>query len=111
MWGLSLLRTMQADYLGFVSRLQFQHTDIAQVRVLNEHITHVFHPDWVRQVLVDQADALIRWERATEVFSVSMGQSVLVTEGATWQRQTGGRLCRLDGVGCPRRAARTDAAR
>jgi cytochrome P450 len=87
LWGLSLLRTMRADYLGFVTRLQNQHKDIAQVRVLNERITHIFHPDWVREALVDQSDALIRWERATEVFSVSMGQSVLVTEGATWQRQ------------------------
>ena len=87
LWGLSLLRTMRADYLGYVTRLQNQHPDIAQVQILNEHIVHVFHPDWVRQVLVDQADALIRWERATEVFSISMGQSVLVTEGATWQRQ------------------------
>lgn len=87
MWGLNLLRTMRADYLGYVTRLQNQHKDIAQVRVLNERITHIFHPEWVRQVLVDQADALIRWERATDVFSISMGQSVLVTEGATWQRQ------------------------
>lgn len=87
LWGLNILRTMRADYLGYVTRLQNQHKDIAQVRVLNERITHIFHPDWVRQVLVDQADALIRWERATDVFSISMGQSVLVTEGATWQRQ------------------------
>lgn len=87
LWGLSLLRTMRADYLGYVTRLQNQHPDIAQVQILNEHITHVFHPDWVRQVLVNQADALIRWERATDVFSVSMGQSVLVTEGVQWQRQ------------------------
>lgn len=87
LWGLNLLRTMKADYLGFVADLQRQHTDAAHVQVLNEHITHVFHPEWVRQVLVDQADALIRWERATDVFSVSMGQSVLVTEGAQWQRQ------------------------
>jgi cytochrome P450 len=87
LWGLSILRTMRADYLGYVTRLQNQHKDIAQVRVLNERITHIFHPDWVRQVLVEQADALIRWERATDVFSISMGQSVLVTEGAQWQRQ------------------------
>lgn len=87
LWGLNLLRTMKADYLGFVADLQRQHPDAAHVQVLNEHITHVFHPEWVRQVLVDQADALIRWERATDVFSVSMGQSVLVTEGAQWQRQ------------------------
>ncbi len=78
---------MRANYLGFVGRLQSQHPDIAHVQVLNEHIVHVFHPEWVREVLVDQSDALIRWERATEIFSVVMGQSVLVTEGTSWQRQ------------------------
>jgi hypothetical protein len=79
LWGLNHLRTMRADYLGFVGRLQSQHPDIAHVQVLNEHIVHVFHPDWVRELLVDQSDALIRWERATEIFSVTMGKSVLVT--------------------------------
>jgi len=87
LWGLHHLSVMRADYLGFTTRLQQQHPDIAHVHVFNEHITHVFKPDWVREVLVDQADALIRWERATHVFSIAMGQSVLVTEGAQWQRQ------------------------
>jgi cytochrome P450 len=87
LWGLRHLQAMKNDYLGFVAKLQQQHPDIARVQVFNEHITHIFHPDWVRQVLVDQADLLIRWERATEVFSVAMGQSVLVTEGTQWQRQ------------------------
>ena len=86
-WGLNHLQAMKPDYLGFVQGLQRAHPDIAHVRVFTEHITHVFHPDWVRAILVDQAAQLIRWERATEVFSISMGQSVLVTEGAKWQRQ------------------------
>jgi len=81
------LLSMRKDYLGFVKTLHQQHPDIAHVQVFNNQITHVFHPDWVREVLVDQSDALIRWERATDVFSLSMGQSVLVTEGAKWQRQ------------------------
>lgn len=87
LWGLNHLQAMQKDYLAFVAGLQRQHPDVAHVQVFNEHISHVFHPDWVRQVLVEQSDALIRWERATDVFSMSMGQSVLVTEGAQWQRQ------------------------
>ncbi len=78
---------MRSDYLGFIQSLHAHHSDIAHVQVLNERVTHVFHPDWVRQILVDQSQALIRWERATEVFSMSMGQSVLVTEGDQWQRQ------------------------
>jgi cytochrome P450 len=86
-WGLNHLAAMRSDYLGYVEELQRQHSDIAHLQVLNEHIFHVFNPDWVREILVTQSAALIRWERATEVFSHSMGQSVLVTEGAQWERQ------------------------
>ena len=85
--GLHLLRSARHDYLGFVEQLQQQYPDVAQMQILGERIHHVFHPDLVREVLVEQADALIRWERATDVFSMSMGQSVLVSEGAQWLRQ------------------------
>ena len=87
LWGLNHLQNMQTDYLGFVAGLQQAHPDIAHIRVISERVTHVFNPDWVREILVDQAEHLIRWERATEVFSISMGQSVLITEGEKWQRQ------------------------
>eukprot|EP01038_Epipyxis_sp_PR26KG_P001187 gene1186-1652_t len=45
------------------------------------------HPDLVREALVTHADQLIRWERGIAVFEEVFGQSVLVTEGDTWQRQ------------------------
>lgn len=86
-WGLNHLAAMRPDYLGYVEGLQRQHAEIAHLQVLNEHIIHVFNPDWVREILINQSAAMIRWERATEVFSHSMGQSVLVTEGAQWERQ------------------------
>lgn len=78
---------MRRDYLGFIGAVQQQYPDFASWRVGGEQVAHVFHPDWVRQVLVDQADGWIRWERATDTFSQTLGQSVLVTEGAVWQRQ------------------------
>nr|WP_315464421.1 cytochrome P450 [uncultured Rhodoferax sp.] len=85
--GLTCLRPMRQDYLGFIGAVQSQHPDIAAWRVGWERMVHVFHPDWMRQVLVDQSDGWIRWERATDNFAQSMGQNVLVTEGAVWQRQ------------------------
>jgi cytochrome P450 len=86
-WGLSHLRAMKHDYLGFITSLQRQHGDRVRLRVLHERSVDVFHPDAVRALLVDHADALIRWERGPEVFAEGLGQSVLVTEGAQWQRQ------------------------
>lgn len=86
-WGLPRLRAMARDYLGACTSLQRDHGDLTFMRLGPEAAYDVFHPDWVRQALVEQADHLIRWERGIEVFAQSFGRSVLVTEGATWQRQ------------------------
>jgi cytochrome P450 len=86
-WGWPLLRAMRADYLGFTSSLHRDHGDITFMRLFNERAYDLFTPELVREALVDHADSVIRWERGIEVFAQVFGQSVLVTEGATWQRQ------------------------
>lgn len=85
--GLPLLRAMRQDYLGFVTQLQRQHGDITQMHIARERAIDLFSPDLVRELLVDHAAHLVRWERGIEVFAQVFGQSVLTTEGATWQRQ------------------------
>lgn len=86
-WGLPLLRAMRTDYLGFTANLQRQHGDISFMRLGAERAYDLFTPDLVRAALVDQAEHLVRWQRGIEVFEQVFGQSVLVTEGDTWQRQ------------------------
>jgi cytochrome P450 len=86
-WGLPTLRAMGADYLGFAARLQRDHGDLTVMKIVGERVYDVFTPELVREVVVDHADDLVRWERGIEVFAELFGQSVLVTEGATWQRQ------------------------
>lgn len=86
-WGLPLLREMRADYLGFVTRLQREHGDLTRMRLGNEDAWDLMSPDLVREALVTHANHLIRWERGIAVFEQVFGQSVLVTEGDTWQRQ------------------------
>jgi cytochrome P450 len=85
-WGLPVLRAMRRDYLAVIAA-QRPLGDLVAQRILGERGVDVFDPELVRAVMVDHADALIRWERGPEVFAELMGQSVLVTEGATWQRQ------------------------
>lgn len=85
-WGLPDLVAMRRDYLGFIGAQQ-RLGDLAAQRIVRERVVDVFDPELVRAVLVDHADAVIRWARGPEVFADLMGQSVLVTEGATWQRQ------------------------
>lgn len=86
-WGLHLLRRMARDYLGFVLDLQRSYGDLTFMQIGPERTYDVLDPELVRAALVDQAEHLIRWERAIGIFEQAFGQSVLVTEGATWQRQ------------------------
>ncbi len=77
---------MARDFLGFIGTRR-RYGDLSKHRVLHERAIDIFDPELARQLLIDHHDAMIRYERGTEVFSQSSGQSVLVTEGATWQRQ------------------------
>ncbi len=86
-WGLPLLREMQRDYLAFEQRMQREHGELCVMRLGYERAWNLMSPELVREALVGQHAHLIRWERGIEVFSEVLGQSVLVTEGATWQRQ------------------------
>jgi cytochrome P450 len=86
-FGFDLLSQSKADYLGHVEELKQCFGDVVMSQVVHEKIFDIHHPDLIRQLLVDNADALIRWERGIEVFSNIHGQSVLVTEGEKWKRQ------------------------
>jgi len=105
-WGLPLLRDMRRDYLGFTEGLRREHGDLVAMRLGNERSVDIFDPEGVREVLVQQADRTIRWERGVEVFAEAFGRSVLVTEGDTWQRQR--RM--LQPAFTPRRVAEQAAA-
>lgn len=85
-WGLPVLAAMRRDYLAVIAA-QRPLGDLVRQRVLGERAVDVFDPELLRAVMVEHADALVRWERGPEVFEGLMGQSVLVTEGAIWQRQ------------------------
>ena len=86
-FGLPLLSALQRDYLGFTTRLHAQYGDLTYARVAFDDAYDVFSPELVRELLVDNADSLVRWERGIGVFEQLVGQSVLVTEGEVWQRQ------------------------
>jgi cytochrome P450 len=86
-FGFDLLSQSKADYLGHVEELKQRFGDVVMSQVVHEKIFDIHHPDMIRQLLVDNADAFIRWERGIEVFSKIHGQSVLVTEGEKWKRQ------------------------
>jgi cytochrome P450 len=86
-FGLRLLGDMQRDYLGFWQDVQQRHGDTVYMRHGWTHHYAFMHPDQMREALVDKATSFIRYEQHIKVMRQLHGDSVIVSEGATWQRQ------------------------
>jgi cytochrome P450 len=84
---MSLMRDMQRDFVGFWREQHRRHGDVVHMRLLNYHHYSFFHPHQIREVLVEKADAFIRFEHPMRVLAQGQGQSVLITEGEVWKKQ------------------------
>jgi cytochrome P450 len=86
-FGLSQLRKMKQDVLGYYTELHRRYGDVVYLR-FGPYPTYVFfHPDAVREVLVANAKQFRRFPRPMQVLAQWNGQSVLITEGDEWLRQ------------------------
>ena len=83
-WGL-LLR-MARDLPGALAHWRQAYGDVVHLRIWPEREIVVSAPGLVRELLVTQHDAVIRWERAVDIFAYLQGDSVLVAEGVTIAR-------------------------
>lgn len=87
LFGLSILRQMEQDFLGFWKSLHQRYGDATYMRVMRYDYYSFIHPEQIRQVLVEKADSFIRFEQNMEVLSQLQGQSLLTTEGEVWKKQ------------------------
>ncbi|MFS2025160.1 cytochrome P450 [Massilia sp. CT11-137] len=76
---------MSRDLLGALSAWRDEYGGMVHLRIWPEHQILVTDPERVRELLVDHHDALVRWERAIEVFAQVHGISTLTSEGAAWR--------------------------
>ena len=86
-FGLRLLADMERDYLGFWRAAQRDYGDTVYMRQGGVHHYAFMHPDQIRETLVDKARSFIRYEQHIKVMRQLHGDSVMITEGETWQRQ------------------------
>jgi cytochrome P450 len=86
-FGLRLLAEMEDDYLAFWRGAQQRYGDTVYMRQGWFHHYAFMHPDQVREALVDKARSFIRYEQHIAVMRQLHGDSVMITEGETWQRQ------------------------
>jgi cytochrome P450 len=76
---------MARDMPGTLDAWRKAHGDVVHLRIWPEHQVIVSDPGLVRELLVGQHDAHVRWERGMHVFSQLHGRSVLIEEGVRWQ--------------------------
>jgi cytochrome P450 len=76
---------MSRDLLGAWSAWRDEYGGMMHLRIWPEHQVVVTDPERVRELLVDHHDALVRWERAIEVFAQLHGHSTLTSEGVAWR--------------------------
>src|SRR5262249_50368478 len=86
-FGLSQMRKMKQDILGYYTELHRRYGDVAYLR-LGPYRTYVFfHPDAIREVLVAKAKQFRRFPRPMQVLAQWNGNSLLITEGDEWLRR------------------------
>jgi cytochrome P450 len=85
--GLSQLRKIKQDVLGYYADLHRCYGDVVCLRLGPYRTYAFFHPDAVREVLVAKAKQFQRFQRPMQVLAQWNGNSLLIAEGDEWLRQ------------------------
>jgi cytochrome P450 len=86
-FGLSQLRKVKQDVLGYYTELLRRYGDVVSLRFGPYRAYVFFHPDAIREVLVAKAKQFRRFPRPLQVLAQWNGNSVIITEGDEWLRQ------------------------
>lgn len=76
----------RGDWLGFFLRCASEHGDVVSFRFLNVPMCLLTHPDDIEWVLVRNAANFVK-SRNYQVLKLALGNGLLTSEGAFWQRQ------------------------
>ena len=86
-WLLGHLREFRRDVLGLLLDASRRHGDIVRFR-LGPHLIHLLnHPDMVEQVLQKRAQNYDKATRSARFIRWVCGESLLTSNGASWQSQ------------------------
>jgi cytochrome P450 len=86
LFGVHTLRRIKADVLGFYTALHRDHGDAAYIRFGPFHDFTFFHPDQVREVLVEKAKHFSRMWRQVQVLRQWNGDGLILADGDAWLR-------------------------
>ncbi|MGA2881462.1 MAG: cytochrome P450 [Bryobacteraceae bacterium] len=80
------LYAFRSSPLGFLSKVAREYGDLVYFRVMRQHMYLVNHPDYVREILVNQQNNFIK-SRALQRAKVLLGEGLLTSEGQQHLRQ------------------------
>src|SRR5688572_6927726 len=86
LFGMRLLGPIARDMLGFYRDVQREYGDVVYMRLGPYHDYTFFHPEQIREVLVEKAKVFVRMERVMQVLRQWNGESILMTDGELWLR-------------------------
>lgn len=69
------------DNLGFLLRLAREYGDIVHYHLLTERVYQLNHPDYIQEVLVNQADKFNKAPLDKQIFSQSLGNGLISSDG------------------------------
>jgi len=81
------LGSYRADPMGYEIHVARTYGDIVHMRWVNRHAYFISHPDYVRQVLVDEADKFYKAPIYRTLLSYFLGNGLLTSDGDFWRRQ------------------------
>jgi cytochrome P450 len=81
------LPNYQRDSMGYEMHVARTYGDIVHMRWVNRHAYFISHPDYVRQVLVDEADKFYKAPIYRDLLSYFLGNGLLTSDGDFWRRQ------------------------
>lgn len=84
--GVRLVGRIKADPLAFYDAMHRDHGDAVVMRFAHIRDFVFFHPDHVREILVDKARQFGRFQHPIKVLRQWNGDGLLMTEGEVWLR-------------------------
>ena len=84
--GYRNIMAFQHDPLDFLTRLTRTYGDIVHLRFGTQDIYFLTRPDFVQEILVNQWQKLIKWERLKTGFLKVAPLNLVILEGDIWQQ-------------------------
>src|SRR5215470_8569095 len=85
--GFSFIQKFRAAPLALMDELHGKYGDIVYTRMGPYHTFFFFHPDQIREILVDKVKLLPKFRVPVRVLQQWDGNGLLLSEGAFWARQ------------------------